>query len=110
MSEMSEVVIVAGHERAVAIVRLLKAKGVHEVGFWPKDVLDSGVGIIGGTGLPYPLMPPYRFPARAPAGPYIIAVPKELVPLARHYLESPEAECEIARLSRRSWFSRLIWK
>jgi len=108
--EMSEVVTVADHERAVAIVRLLKAMGVYEVGFWPKDVLRSDIGIIGGTGLPFPLMPPYRFRARAPAGPYIIAVPKDLAPLARHYLESPEAGREIARLTRRSWFSKLIWK
>jgi hypothetical protein len=110
VADMAEVVTVADHERAVAIVRLLKAKGVHEVGFWPKDMLDSGIGIIGGTGLPFPLMPPYRFQARAPAGPYVVAAPKDLAPLARHYLESPSAEREIARLCRRGWFSRLIWR
>ena len=63
MTDMREVVTVADHGCAAAIIRLPKARGVHEV-----------------------------------------------APLARHYLESPAAEREIARLSRGGWLSRLLWK
>ena len=92
---MAEVLTVSDLRRAQAIVRLLEARGVQDVGLWPQDMLDTSIGILGGGPL---FQPPYRFHAKGPAGPFLITVSEDLAPLARRYLESPAAEAEIARL------------
>jgi len=96
VGEMVEVITVADHKRALAVIKLLKQKGVHDVGFWPRDMLGSDIGILGGG--PLPLELPFRFQAREPAGPFVIAVDRDLVPYARDYLDSPEGQREIERL------------
>jgi hypothetical protein len=73
-SEMVEVISVDDHEQALAIMELLKAKGVPDVGFWPKDVLDTSVGTLSGG--PLPLQPPYRSHAKEPLGPFAVYVPE----------------------------------
>ena len=68
MTEMAEVLTVADHRRALAIVRLLEARNVPEVSLWPRDMLDTSIGILGGG--PLPLEPPFRFRPKSPAGPF----------------------------------------
>jgi hypothetical protein len=92
-SEMVEVISVDDHEQALAIIELLKAKGVPDVGFWPKDVLDTSIGILGGG--PMPLQPPYRFHAKEPQGPFAVYVPEDLASMTRDYLATPAAQRQI---------------
>lgn len=99
MADMKELVTVTGHKRALATIRYLKDNGFHHVGFWPKDELSTGIGILGGSGPPFPMMPPYRVRPHEPAGPFVISVPEDLVPQARHLLSLPGADEEIERLS-----------
>ena len=47
-----------------------------------------------------PLQPPYRLEAHEPAGPFIIAVPEDLVARATHVLSLPGANEEIEQLIR----------
>jgi hypothetical protein len=44
---MKELVTVAGHKRALATIRYIKANGFLDIGFWPMDELSSTVGIVG---------------------------------------------------------------
>ena len=62
VTEMAEVLTVSDLRRAQAIVRLLEARGVQDVGLWPRDMLDTSIGILGGGPL---FQPPYRFHAKA---------------------------------------------
>ena len=98
MEEMAELVTVPDARRARGTIRYLKAHGFHDVSFWPKDILDSSIGILGGG--PLPLEPPFRSKAKSPQGPFVIAVPADLIPQAYHQLSLPDAASEIARLSK----------
>jgi hypothetical protein len=98
MADMKELVTVGTHERALATIRYLKANGFHQIGFWPKGELSTRVGILGGSGLPFPVLPPYRLGAHEPAGPFIITVPEDQIPQACHALSPPGADAEIERL------------
>jgi hypothetical protein len=94
---MKELVTVTGHKRALATIAYLKANGFRDIGFWPKDELSTTVGILGGGVLH---MPPYRLKAHEPAGPFVIAVPDDLIAQAYHVLSLPGANDEIERLLR----------
>jgi hypothetical protein len=98
MADMIELVTVTGHRRALATICYLKAKGFHHIGFWPKDELSTSVGVLGGG--PLPLQPPYRLKAHEPAGPFVIAVPEDLIAQACHVLSLPGANDEIEQLIR----------
>ena len=98
MTDMAELVTVTDARRARGTVRYLKANGFHDVALWPKDMLDSSIGILGGG--PLPLELPFRLKAKSPQGPFVIAVPADLIPQAYHQLSLPDAAAEIERLSR----------
>jgi hypothetical protein len=52
VSEDVDVAVVAGKSQAEAIMKALKAAGIHHVGFWPEHMLDFYGGKA--IGLAYP--------------------------------------------------------
>jgi hypothetical protein len=89
---MVEVACVDDHRRAQAIVALLKDKGLPTVGFWPKDVLHTSIGMVG-HGYAFSATP--RLRSKEPQGPFAISVPEDIAAMTRDYLATSAAQEEI---------------
>ena len=106
MTDAHDLVTVAEHRRALAIVRLLGQNGIRHVEIWPQDMLSNNVGfVIGSVGQPMLR----RRPQAAPAGPYHVLVALDSLPVAQAVLARPGTEAQLDRLSRQGWLSRLLW-
>lgn len=75
MSKEIDLAVVHDHKLAEQIVRTLKDAGIRHVEFWPEDMLDPSIGLIGrGINEPPGV---FRTRAKEPQGPFHIRVPGE---------------------------------
>ena len=82
--EEVDLVIVHDHVRSEEICNALKHAGIHHVEFWPEDVLDPSIGLVG-RGFNEP-MGVFRTRAKEPQGPFHIRVREEDIAQARMVL------------------------
>jgi len=75
VSEDVDLVVVNDHGLAERIVATLEQAGIRHVEFWPEDILDPSIGIIG-RGLSEP-PGAFRTRAKEPRGPFHIRVRAE---------------------------------
>ena len=72
MSEEVDLIVVTDHKLAEQICKALKHDGIHHVEFWPEDVLDPSIGLVG-RGINEPVGV-FRTRAKEPQGPFHIRV------------------------------------
>jgi hypothetical protein len=107
MIEHPELITVAEHSRALAIVRLLEKNGIRHVELWPEDMLSQNIGlVIGSIGQPMPRLRPKA----APSGPFHLFVAAGELDAAREILARPGAEAQLVRLGRPGLLARLLWR
>lgn len=75
MSDEVDLIVVHDHVLAERIVAALKEAGIHHVEFWPEDMLDTDIGLIGRGISEPPGM--FRTRAKGPQGPFHIRVRAE---------------------------------
>ena len=75
MGDEVDLIVVQDHEQAEEIIKILKQAGLHHIEFWPEDMLDPSIGILG-HGF---MEPVFRVRAHGPQGPFHIEVrPQDL--------------------------------
>ena len=84
--EEVDLVVVHDHARSEEICKALKHAGIHHVEFWPEDMLDPSIGLIGrGINEPPGV---FRTSAKEPQGPFHIRVREEDLAQAQLVLAS----------------------
>ena len=79
MTDAHDLITVAEHRRALAIVRLLAQNGIRHVEVWPEDILSNNIGFVL-SGKSQPLI--RLSPKAAPRGPYHVLVALGSLPAA----------------------------
>ena len=72
MSEEVDLIVVTDHKLAEQICKALKHADIHHVEFWPEDVLDPSIGLVG-RGINEPVGV-FRTRAKEPQGHFHIRV------------------------------------
>ena len=72
MTEQVDLIVVHDHRLAEQIVKVLKRAGIRHVEFWPEDILDPSIGLIG-RGLSEP-PGMFRTRSKEPQGPFHVRV------------------------------------
>jgi hypothetical protein len=86
VSEEVDLIVVKDHHVSEQICEVLKRAGIHHVEFWPEDMLDPSIGLVG-RGISEP-PGVFRTRAKEPQGPFHIRVREEDLAQAQLILTS----------------------